>query len=196
MDTSDRDSTGVCVYCGKFLSVHLIDTQDGLRQREVVRKKNAAAFLIYEPIRNAIILVSQVREPMITAENPAGLITEAPAGHLESNNIAAEIAREASEELGATIQENQLFLINKSALLAVSPGWTTEQMALGYVRLRPGQLEEGERQFGLAAEGENIKRKFISVSDLSSMVFEDLKTFALVQWFLNNIKTQTKEAAC
>ena len=152
--------------------------------REIVRKPNAAAFLVYDPIRDAIVLVLQVREPMRSKKNRKGVTVEVPAGHVKGKNTRAEIAREASEEIGATIPEEQVLLLNQGQMLAVSPGWTTERVALATIELKPGQIDRAREKFGLAKEGEYITRRFVPVSDLETMVLEDLKTYALVQWFL------------
>ena len=181
----------------KFLKVEtrriLIGAQEFMRV--IVRKKNAAAFLVHDLTRDEVVFALQEREPMRTLQNRKGSILEAPAGHLESPDIPAEISREASEEVGATVRAEQVLVLNGGQMLAVSPGWTTECKALGYIPLEPGQLEAANRTFGLACEGEYITRKRVSVEKLETMQFQDLTTFALVQWLLHRrAKKRIKEA--
>ncbi|MDO8557907.1 MAG: hypothetical protein Q7S09_01790 [bacterium] len=174
------------VFKGKLLKVFVKKVKIGHRwfTREIVQKKNAAAFLVYDPAQDAVVLVSQIREAMRSRKNRNGLTTEVSAGHLEGLDIRADIAREASEELGASISENQIVMLNKEEMVAVSPGWTSELLALAFIELRPGQLDRAKKKFGLACEGERITRKFVPVSTLETTPLQDLKTFALVQWFL------------
>ncbi len=177
------------VYRDNFLAIHVVLKKKG-PNLDVVEKGNAVAFLIYDPTNQVVILTSQQREPMRTPKNPKGFILEIPAGHLENMDIKSEIAREAYEEVGIKIGTDQIKLLNRSKLLASSPGWTTEKVAFGYVELLPGQLKKTGKKFGLANEGEIIKRRIIKISKLRRMVFEDLKTFAFVQWFLRKIENK------
>ena len=55
---------------------------------------------------------------------------------------------------------------------------------LAFARLEPGQCDETRTEFGAAEEGERTKLEWIPVCELGNMIFQDLKTFALVQWFL------------
>lgn len=171
------------VYCGKILLVERVIMPGG-HVREVVRKRHAVAFLLYDPAREAVAFVRQPRAPAISEENPEGLVMEAPAGHIESGNIRAEVVREAKEELGITMREDQVRLLNGGAGLYTSPGWTSEMLILAYAELEPGQCDETQEWFGLKEEGERTQRIWVPVADLVFMEFEDAKTFALVQGFL------------
>jgi len=157
------------------------------RATEVVRTKPgrySVAFLIYVPKKDCVILVEQDRSAMIMDDNPTGTIEEVPAGRIERlETPAVVIAREASEEVGAAITVGQVRMLNAGQPLAVSPGVLDEMMYLGYVKLRAGQLSP-DRVFGLPSEGERIYRRLVRVEHLPFKDYEDLKTFALVQWFL------------
>ncbi len=171
------------MYHGRFLSVDIVTTSDGF-EREIVFKNNAVGILIYDPVIDAVILVSQLREAMINSANVSGRITEIPAGHIKSGGVKETIRRELEEEIGAKISIEQVQLINDGEDMAMSPGWSTETMFFAYVELKPGQLDMSKKNFGLASEGEQISRYFVRTSRLNRIVFKDLKTFAMVQWFL------------
>jgi len=47
------------------------------------------------------------------------------------------------------------------------------------------RMKKTSRVFGLKSHGERIKRRTVSFDELEQMTFADMKTFAIVQWFLN-----------
>ena len=150
---------------------------------EVVEASDSVGFLIYIKDTDEVILVKQKRSAMKSEQNPEGYITEVPAGRFDrSLGIAELIALEASEEVGAKIDISNVQLLNDGKPLALSPGILTEQMYLGYVEI-PSDILEEDRIFGVD-DGEEIQRIKVKVKDLGSMAFEDMKTFALIQWFL------------
>ena len=179
------------IFEGRFVIVDLFQDIKRSRASEVVRTKNgrySVGFLIYHRGQDSIILVEQNRPAMICETCPEGLIEEVPAGRCDRPESPREvIAREASEEVGAEIYPDQIVLLNGGEPLAMSPGILEEMMYLGYVKIEPEQLAE-DRLFGLPEEGEFITRKLIPVSVLYELQFQDMKTFALVQWFLREIK--------
>lgn len=177
---------------GRFLAVEERVLRDGHR-REIVQNTDSVGFLIDIPAWKAIVMVSQFRPAMLRPDNPEGMILEVPAGRFDRRiDVKALIAAEASEEVGAKIAPNQVRLLNGSQALAMSPGILTERMHLAFVRVRPGQLDASKQVFGLKEEGERTKRVLVPYAKLRRMRFDDLKTFALVQWFL---RTERKEAA-
>jgi len=169
------------VYAGRFLTVIEVAMPDG-RVREVVRKKSAVAVLMHDPERDEVVFVRQQRAPFITS----GYIFEVPAGHVNASEFPEDAAvREIREETGICICRKQIRLLDGQRLVAVSPGWTDEMMWLAYVELEPGQRNTTGNVFGAADEGEHTEVFWIPVAKLDGdMQFDDLKTFALVQWFL------------
>ena len=162
-----------------FVKVYI--DKDG---REVVEVKDSVAVLVFIEDLKKIVLISQSRLPMIRPDNPEGKITEVPAGHFDLEiGIKGLIIKELKEEIGADVAEHQIRLLNNEIPLAMSPGVITERMHLAFVQINSKQIEKKERIFG-ADEGEKIVRKLVPVEELESMIFEDMKTFALVQWFL------------
>lgn len=164
------------VYTG-FCKVY----KDGIS--EVVEASDSVGFLIYIKDSGEVILVKQKRSAMKSKQNPEGYIIEVPAGRFDNSlGVKELIALEASEEVGAKIDVDNVQLLNDGKALALSPGILTEKMYLGYVEI-PSNILEEDRIFGVD-DGEEILRIKVKVKDLESMVFEDMKTFALIQWFL------------
>lgn len=159
-------------------------------RHEVVRTTDSVAFLVYVEDWGSIILLEQSREPMKSDDNPQGLIVEVPAGRFDVELSVRElIAKEAKEELGADVHPlMDVYIINSNTPVATSPGVLTERQHLAYVLIQSSQLESEERIFGVPGE-EVIKRLRIPVKQLRDVVFQDLKTFALVQWFLNHLRS-------
>src|ERR1700677_491652 len=94
-------------------------------RREVVRKQNAAAVLLVDPIRRVVLLVNQRREAMVRRSNRSGEIVEALAGTRdEKTGIKKLIVKEVWEEVGVRITQKQVKLLNGGVPLASSPGFT------------------------------------------------------------------------
>lgn len=157
---------------------------------EVVRTTNAVAVLVHDVDGKRVIMVEQHRPAMVSAPNPTGELVEVPAGRRDDGLFYEPlIVKELKEEIGVTARQRDIQLINPSHLLATSPGVLTERLLLAYVPVRKHQIRKGEL-FGNAAEGEHTRRIFVDVADLPEAIFYDLKTFALVQWFLRMLKKQ------
>lgn len=156
------------------------------RATDVVRTKAgrySVGFLIYVPERDSVILVGQNRTAMISDSNPNGYVVEVPAGRCDRpESVKATIAREASEEVGAMVEEDQIVLLNDGVPLAMSPGILDELMYLAYIELDEGQLSP-DRKFGLADEGEVIDRMLVPTQKACDTVCVDMKTKALL-WYL------------
>jgi 8-oxo-dGTP pyrophosphatase MutT (NUDIX family) len=151
---------------------------------EVVEASNSVGFLIYLKDTDEVVLIRQKRSAMKSAENPDGYNMEAPAGRFDNGlGVKELIAQEAGEEVGAKIELDKVILLNQGKPLALSPGLITEKMYLGYVEITSDLLEE-DRVFGVD-EGEEIQRIKVKVEDLKNMIQDDMKTFALIQWFLS-----------
>ncbi|MEK7570379.1 MAG: NUDIX domain-containing protein [Patescibacteria group bacterium] len=156
-------------------------------ERRFLRTSDSANVLIYLRDRQQILLVSQCREAMVRPGNANGRITESTAGRFDRDESVRQLlAHEAGEEVGVTIDPNSITLLNQCTALALSAGCLTERAWLGYVEITNDQLEQAERAFGLAEEGERITRVFLPVSELENYVCEDVRVFALLQWFLRN----------
>lgn len=166
-----------------WLKLDTVITNEG-RHREIVVTRDTVAVLIYVPQRKEVVLVQQARLSMIDEKNPDGDFTEVVAGVFDLEiGVKDLMVKEILEETGIRVTSDQIELANNGERLATSPGCLTERMYLGYVEVDIAEIEE-DRIFGLAQEGEIIKRLFVPVEELRVMSFQDMKTWALVQWFL------------
>lgn len=98
--------------------------------RELFRRGNCVAVLLYDPVRDELILIEQFRVGAILQPERAWLL-EIVAGAIEEGETAAEVAvREAKEEAGCDIQE--LKLIQE---FYTTPGGASEWLSLFYGRV-------------------------------------------------------------
>lgn len=98
--------------------------------RELFRRGNCVAVLLYDPIRDEVILIEQFRVGAILQPERAWLI-EIVAGAIEEGETAAEVAlREAKEEAGCEIQELKLI-----QAFYTTPGGASEWLSLFYGRV-------------------------------------------------------------
>ena len=154
-------------------------------KRHVLHASDSAGLLIYLKDRNAIVLVRQQRAPMVSAENPDGVITELLAGRFDKYETPLQLlAREASEEAGITIDPSQIEILNFGQPLALSAGILDELCWLGYVEISDDQIDPTSKLFGLHDEGEYIDRIVIPVENLEFLVCEDARVYGAIQWFL------------
>lgn len=94
-------------------------------QRELFERGHAAAVLLYDPQRDAVVLLEQFRIGALQAAGGPWLL-EIVAGMIEEGESAAEVVRrEALEEAGARIQRLE-FICD----YLVSPGGTSETISL------------------------------------------------------------------
>jgi nicotinate (nicotinamide) nucleotide adenylyltransferase len=166
-----------------FFEVKTRQTDGGAR--DVVRTTDSVSLLILLKDLQEIILVRQPRVSMITDDNPDGMITELVAGRFDVDLTVKQLAaKEASEEVGATIDPDRITLINDGQSMALSAGILDEMGYLTFVTINSSEIEATDRIFGVEDEGEQIQRVRMPISDLANYVCEDVRTFALIQWFL------------
>ncbi len=177
------EKSRIRVYDG-FVKIEKVDV-DGKHLLEVVVTTDSVAFLVHNVDTAEVLLVTQNRPAMIRPDNRDGTITEAAAGRFDKKiGIEGLILDELHQELGVVARVDQIRQLNDGEPLALSPGVLTERQYLAYVAVSDHQIDPTKRRYGDPAEGESIIRRFIPVQQLHSMSFADMKTFALVQWFL------------
>ena len=117
--------------------------------REVFRRAPTAAVLPYDPRRDEVVLVEQMRPPAI--DDPAGpWLVEAVAGVIEPGESAeALVRREAREEAGL-----DLGAVEHLFDVLLSPGGSTERISLF---VGEADTAGAGGLFGVAAEGEDIR---------------------------------------
>jgi ADP-ribose pyrophosphatase len=117
--------------------------------REVLERGHAAAALLYDPARDAVVTIEQFRAGAYAAGRPAWL-REVVAGIIEPGETAADVARrESIEEAGCEVRE-----LRPICSYVVTPGCCSEtiQLFLGIVdSSRAGGIH------GLKEEHEDIR---------------------------------------
>ena len=131
--------------------------------RELFRRNNCVAVLLYDPIRDEVVLVEQFRMGALANPDRAWLL-EIVAGAIETGETAEQVAyREAQEEAGCTVLEMQEIM-----QFYTTPGGSSERITLFYGRVDSTALGGIH---GLPDEDEDIH--------VSTLPFED--AFRLVE---------------
>ena len=100
--------------------------------REIFERGNAVAILLYDPARDAVVMVEQFRLPAYLAGRSAWCL-ETPAGIVKPGEELADVARrEALEETGCEIVGE----IRKIGQFMASIGGSTEIVTVFYGRGR------------------------------------------------------------
>lgn len=149
-----------------------------LLQRELFERGEAVAVLLYDPIKDSVVLTEQFRVGALQDERSPWLI-ELVAGCVEPGEIPVEVAaRETREEAGTDYQH-----LIPICRYWVSPGGTSERMHV-YCGLVDSQGVGGVH--GLAHEGEDIRLMTLSLDRalelLEAGVINNAATIIALQW--------------
>jgi ADP-ribose pyrophosphatase len=158
-------------------------------QRELFRRNNCVAVLLYDPKRDEIVLLEQFRVGAMVQTERAWLL-EIVAGGIEAGETPEEVAyREAAEEAGCKIDE--LLLISE---FYTSPGGTSERLTLFC-----GKVDTSEVGgiCGLVEENEDILVSVVSFDEAYSLLeqgrIESAIPIIAIQWLaLNRDKLKAK----
>ena len=154
--------------------------------REVMRRKEIAAVLPFDPVRQEVVLIEQFRGGAWAGNWPHPWLLECIAGVMEDGESAGEVAlREAEEEASCRILELELI-----GRFFTTPGGSSELVNLFCGRVDAAGVGGIH---GLADEGENIKASVWSLSDALSLVEDgqlcNAKTLVALQWLtLNHLR--------
>lgn len=170
-----------------FCKVEVLETEHG--QREVVHCTHAVSVLIHDITNDRVLLVRQFRPALVGSEiSPDGIIVETVAGRFDVDlGPKALIIKEAEEEAGITIREDQIELLNDGKPMSISAGLLTSLAYLAIARVTADQIDPNERIFGAPEEGEQIERVWVPVNELETIGFECTRAFALAQYLLRNL---------
>ncbi|ELU1435420.1 MULTISPECIES: GDP-mannose pyrophosphatase NudK [Providencia] len=119
------------------------------QEREVYDRGNGAVILLYNKIKNSIILIRQFRIPMYVNGYQHFLI-EAAAGLLDDASPETRIIAEAEEETGFKVDK-----IEKVFEAFMSPGSVTEKLYFYIAEYNDNNRSNAGG--GLAEEGEDIE---------------------------------------
>ncbi len=148
--------------------------------REIFLRHNAAAILLYDPQRDALVFIEQFRLAAHLAGFPAWQL-EIVAGIIDKDEPAAAVARrEAQEEAGLSII-GEILPIHR---FLPSPGGSTET-----VDLFCGRVDAGNAGgiHGLADESEDIKVVVKSTDEAFALLeagkIQNAFTLIALHWF-------------
>ena len=118
--------------------------------REVIERGHAVAVLPYDPVRDEVVMIEQLRIGALLRGDAAPWLLEVIAGVVEPGEEGHEVARrESLEEAGLTIDEVTEILTHYT-----SPGILTETITLYHATV---DAASAGGVHSLAAEGEEIR---------------------------------------
>ncbi|HEC59027.1 hypothetical protein LCGC14_0857940 [marine sediment metagenome] len=153
--------------------------------REVFQRGNCVAVLLYDPLRDEVVIIEQFRAGAMQMPEQAWLL-EIVAGAIEPGETAEEVAyRESVEEAGCEIQ--QLIKIND---FFTSPGGTSELLTLFYGKVDTSGIGGIH---GLDHEDEDIFVTTMKFDDVYKLLLDGKILSAIpiiaIQWlFINRDK--------
>lgn len=156
--------------------------KDGSKQvqsREAYDRGNGAVILLYNKELRKVILTRQFRLPTFLNGNASGMLIEACAGLLDTDNPEDCIKRETEEETGYQITE-----VKKVFEAYMSPGSVTEILYFFVAEYNQSmKVNEGG---GLEHEEENIEVLEFDIEEAMKMMetgeIKDAKTMMLLQY--------------
>ena len=162
-----------------------MEDQDSETQvREVYDRGNGAVILLYNSTNKTVVLTRQFRLPTYLNGNTSGMIIEACAGLLDTENPEECIIRETEEETGYRLSS-----VKKVFQSYMSPGSVTEILHFFIGEYQPNmKVSDGG---GLAEEHENIEVLEYPFQQAYQMIASgeiiDAKTIMLLQYAKINL---------
>lgn len=162
-----------------------IDEQDSETQvREVYDRGNGAVILLYNSAKKTVVLTRQFRLPTYLNGNSSGMVIEACAGLLDTENPEECIIRETEEETGYRLSS-----VKKVFQSYMSPGSVTEILYF-FIGEYQSEMKVSEGG-GLAEEHENIEVLEYPFNEAYQMITSgeiiDAKTIMLLQYAKINL---------
>jgi len=147
--------------------------------REAYDRGNGATVLLYNKIKQTVILVSQFRMPTYLNGNTTGMMIETCAGLLDGDDPETCVIKEAEEESGFRVSQ-----VEKVFEAYMSPGAVTEIIHF-YVAEYNDHDKIGEGG-GLDSEQEDILVMEVDFKEALNMIvtgqIKDAKTIMLLQY--------------
>ncbi|AMK77904.1 MULTISPECIES: NUDIX domain-containing protein [Methylomonas] len=134
-------------------------------KRELFRRGNCVAVLLYDPNRDEVVLIEQFRVGAVLQPERAWLL-EIVAGAIEDGETAEEVAyREAREEAGCEIQE----------LIEIKQFFTTPGGSSEWITLFCGRVDSSQVGgiHGLDEEDEDIRVTAVKFDEVFQMLEDD-----------------------
>lgn len=163
-----------------------MDTHDGEKQtltRLIFERGHAVAMLGYDPKRDEVLLVNEMRPGML-ANGEEPFADMLPAGMIDKGETALEAAvREMKEETGLTL--DNATLIHEGAY--VSSGGTSEKLALVFGTV---DMAKAGGVHGHPEEGESIKSVILTSGEFIARAenggIRDMKSLVCAFWLAKN----------
>lgn len=162
-----------------------MDSNDSETQvREVYDRGNGAVILLYNSAKKTVVLTRQFRLPTYLNGNSSGMVIEACAGLLDTENPEECIIRETEEETGYRLSS-----VKKIFQSYMSPGSVTEILHF-FIGEYQSEMKVSEGG-GLAEEHENIEVLEYPFNEAYQMITSgeiiDAKTIMLLQYAKINL---------
>ncbi|WP_310594830.1 GDP-mannose pyrophosphatase NudK [Flavobacterium sp.] len=162
-----------------------MDNQESeIQVREVYDRGNGAVILLYNSAKKTVVLTRQFRLPTYLNGNTSGMVIEACAGLLDTENPEECIIRETEEETGYRLSS-----VKKVFQSYMSPGSVTEILHF-FIGEYQSEMKVSEGG-GLAEEHENIEVLEYSFDEAYQMIasgeINDAKTIMLLQYAKINL---------
>lgn len=154
--------------------------------RELFQRGNCVAVLLYDPVRDEVVIIEQFRVGALQLPTEQAWLLEIVAGAIETGETAEEVAyRESVEEAGCEIQE--LIKIND---FFTSPGGTSELLSLFYGKVDTSNVGGFH---GLDDEDEDISVTTMKFDEVYQLLLDGKILSAIpiiaIQWlFINRDK--------
>ncbi|MDB5193410.1 MAG: GDP-mannose pyrophosphatase [Segetibacter sp.] len=164
----------------KNVEFEYIDSKGKLQhlKREVYMSGNGVAVLLYNRIKNTVVLIQQLRIPTFLNQNPTGMMIEVCAGLLEDEKPEEAIIREIKEETGYEVTNVEKVLEAYS-----TPGAIAEK--LHYFIAEYTERDKKDEGGGLDEEQEDIEILEMSFDEAYGKIktgeIQDAKTIMLLQ---------------
>lgn len=160
------------------------DQDSETQVREVYDRGNGAVILLYNSTTKTVVLTRQFRLPTYLNGNTTGMVIEACAGLLDTENPEECIIRETEEETGYRLSS-----VKKVFQSYMSPGSVTEILHFFIGEYQPNmKVSDGG---GLAEEHENIEVLEYPFQEAYQMIASgeiiDAKTIMLLQYAKINL---------
>jgi nudix-type nucleoside diphosphatase (YffH/AdpP family) len=172
-------------FLNKVTFDYKMEEQDSETQvREVYDRGNGAVILLYNSAKKTVVLTRQFRLPTFLNGNTSGMVIEACAGLLDTENPEECIIRETEEETGYRLSS-----VKKVFQSYMSPGSVTEILHF-FIGEYQSDMKVSEGG-GLAEEHENIEVLEYSFNEAYQMIASgeiiDAKTIMLLQYAKINL---------
>ncbi|WP_394244044.1 ADP-ribose diphosphatase [Vibrio astriarenae] len=149
--------------------------------RELMERGHAAALLPYDPVRDEVVLIEQIRVGALEHDSPWQI--EIVAGIIEQDEQADDVVvREAQEEAGIAVNQ-----VKKLVSYYPSAGGCSEKLDV-FIGQVDASTAEGVH--GLASESEDIRVRVVSRCEAYQMVengmIENGASIIALQWLQLN----------